>query len=257
MNQITPIKYLLSTVIFALSFLAVNPVLAQQKKIIMKKSSADTTEYKVKKVKKVVIKDASSNVDSVVVVGSLKTDETDPFADIDPDEIESVNVTAEGDKKTVVIKMKNGETIEREITSSGSSAAKTRTMVVEVSDDEDELVEGAHMVFMTDGMMTVTADEEDIATLFPELDKEDIEEVTIEIDNGKKTTKVTTKDGQKYEKVTEVKGMKTASWSSDDQKMFKIHTMSTSSDKKIQELEERLKRMEEKLDLLLKKISDQ
>lgn len=227
-----------------------NPLMAQKKKVkVLTTTEADSSKAKVK-VKKMIVTDIHETDDAVFI--SSSDDEMSLLKDIDPDQIESVDVTKDDDKGTITIKLKNGEVIKREIKNTATKGSKMHTVVVDLQDsmDEEEMA-----FFMVDDALTFTTDEGDVKELFPEINEDDIKEVSIEVENGKKKVVVTTKDGKKHEKVTEMKASG-ASWKSDDHKFYKIHTKSMSSDKKIKELEERLKRMEEKLDLLLKKIDN-
>lgn len=169
---------------------------------------------------------------------TTKTLSEDDFGDINPNDIESVNVEKIDDEKLITILLKNGEKIVRKLK---SNATEVKTFIIDTdySKDEDVLFFHSH-----------SESGESVAELFPEINEDDIEEVEVMIDDGKKTVKITTKDGEEYEKEVEASKMTTSNAVFVEKMSLKN---SESMEKRLNEMEEGLKRMEKMLEKLLEK----
>lgn len=189
---------------------------------------------------------------------------------IDKDEIESVEVTKDGEKSTIKVLLKNGKVIEKEVDSMKTHVGKmsAKAMFIEELEFDEEAEDGNIFILET------ASSNDDIMSLeaFKDLDEEEIKEIMVKVKNGVKTITVTTEDGEVIEEVMDVKAgkgtkvmrfntkgsnAKSMNWvtrGNASNKLIEIQSVDQSA--KIEALEERLERMEKKLDELLKALTD-
>lgn len=123
----------------------------------------------------------------VKVVEGKKSQELGDLDDIDPNDIESVEVLKNEGQKMIKILLKNGDVIERTLNGADNTV---KTMIIKSHNDSG----AKNMVF------TTTMDDSDIKELFPEVKEEDIESIDISIENEKKVVSIVTKSGKKHSK---------------------------------------------------------
>lgn len=184
--------------------------------------------------------------------------------EIDPDEIKSVDVSKNDTVSVVTVTLKNGEVIEKEMDNAASDKVKVFAKTIELDEISFDQLSEQGNVFIFD----TTDDEEDILALdaFKDLDEDEIKEVMVKAKDGVKTITVTTKAGEILEETIEDSNAiksgsnvikvrnsgKKTSWSANNNVASNgVKLIRLNQQDKIDALEERLERMEKKLDELL------